>query len=53
MPDMRDKVYLVGFLVGAGLLLYVGRDLLQRSAALTMVLAFSGVTAAGVLGMGF
>ena len=50
---MRDKVYLIGFLVGAGLLLYVGRDLLQRSAALTMVLALSGVTAAGVLGMGF
>ncbi len=50
---MRDKVYLIGFLVGAGLLLYVGRDLLQRSAVLTMVLAFSGVTAAGVLGMGF
>src|SRR5690242_2217655 len=48
---MRDKIYLIGFLLGAGLLLYVGRDLLQQSAILTLLLTFSGVTAAGVLGM--
>ncbi len=48
---MRDKVYLIGFLLGAGLLLYVGRDLLQQSALLTMALSFAGTAAAGVLGL--
>jgi len=48
---MRDKVYLGGFLLVAGLLLYVGRGLLARSALVTGVLAFAGTTAVGVLGL--
>jgi sigma-B regulation protein RsbU (phosphoserine phosphatase) len=48
---MRDKIYLVGFLVGAGLLLYVGRGLLTRSVMVTWGLTFAGTTAAAVLGM--
>jgi phosphoserine phosphatase RsbU/P len=48
---MRDKLYLSGFLVGAGVLLYVGRGLLQDSALVTWSLTFGGTTAAGVLGM--
>lgn len=51
MSHMRDKVYLIGFLLGAGLLLYLGRDLILQSAILTTVLAFAGTTAVGVLGM--
>src|SRR5579864_4113692 len=48
---MRDKLYLSAFLVGAGALLYVGRDLLERSAVVTLSLTFGGTTAAAVLGM--
>jgi phosphoserine phosphatase RsbU/P len=48
---MRDKLYLSGFLLGAGVLLYVGRGLLQDSALVTWGLTFGGTTAAGVLGM--
>jgi sigma-B regulation protein RsbU (phosphoserine phosphatase) len=48
---MRDKLYLVGFLLGAGLLLYMGRGLLARSAIVTWGLAFGGTTAVAVLGM--
>ena len=48
---MRDKVYLFGFLIGAGLLLYVGRGLLAKSVILTLVLTFAGTTAAAILGM--
>ncbi len=48
---MRDKIYLMGFLLGAGLLLYVGRDLLARSTLVTWGLTFGGTTAAAVLGM--
>lgn len=48
---MRDKIYLVGFLVGAGVLLYVGRHFLQQSALVTWSLTFAGTTAAGVLGI--
>jgi sigma-B regulation protein RsbU (phosphoserine phosphatase) len=48
---MRDKFYLVSFLLGAGLLLYAGRGLLQESAVVTWGLTFAGTTAAGVLGM--
>lgn len=48
---MRDKVYILSFLVGAGLLLYAGRSLLQESAIVTWGLTFAGTTAAGVLGM--
>jgi phosphoserine phosphatase RsbU/P len=48
---MRDKLYLIGFLLGAGLLLYLGRDLILQSAILTTGLAFAGTTAVGILGM--
>jgi len=48
---MRDKLYLAGFLLTAGLLLYVGRGLLERSALVASVLVFIGTTAAGVLGL--
>jgi sigma-B regulation protein RsbU (phosphoserine phosphatase) len=48
---MRDRIYLVGFLLGAGLLLYLGRDLLEKSTLVTWSLTFAGTTAAGVLGL--
>jgi sigma-B regulation protein RsbU (phosphoserine phosphatase) len=49
--SMRDKIYLLSFLAGGGLLLYLGRDLLQGSAMATWGLTFAGTTAAGVLGI--
>ena len=48
---MREKVYVSGILLGAGLLLYLGRDLLTRSALLTWGLSFAGTTAVGILAM--
>jgi len=48
---MRDKFYIVSFLLGVGLLLYAGRSLFQESAIVTWGLTFAGTTAAGVLGM--
>jgi len=45
----RDKVYLVGFLVGAGLLLFLGRGLVQGSALATWGLTFGATTAVAVL----
>lgn len=51
MALMRDRLYLIGFLIGAGLLLYLGRDLIRQSAILTTVLAFAGTTAVGILGL--
>jgi sigma-B regulation protein RsbU (phosphoserine phosphatase) len=48
---MREKAYLSGVLLGAGLLLYLGRDLLTRSALLTWGLSFAGTTAVGILAM--
>lgn len=48
---MRDKIYLVSFLAGAGLLLYLGRGLLTRSAMVTWGLTFAGTMAVAVLGM--
>lgn len=48
---MRDKIYLASFLIGAGLLLYIGRDLLAQSTLVTWGLTFGGTTAAAVLGM--
>jgi sigma-B regulation protein RsbU (phosphoserine phosphatase) len=47
---MRDRIYLVVFLVGAGLLLYLGRGLIAMSAYATFGLTFAGTTAAAVLG---
>lgn len=46
---MRDRLYLVGFLVGAGILLYLGRGLLKRSDVVAWGLTFGGTTAVGVL----
>jgi sigma-B regulation protein RsbU (phosphoserine phosphatase) len=46
---MRDRIYLVIFLVGAGVLLYVGRGLIAKSAYATFGLTFAGTTAAAVL----
>lgn len=48
---MRDKIYLLAFLCGAGILLYLGRDLLVRSTFVSWGLSFAGTTAAGVLGL--
>lgn len=48
---MRDKAYLFGFLLIAGLLLYIGRGVLTKSAIVTWGLTFGGTTAAAVLGM--
>ena len=48
---MRDKIYLLAFLCGAGVLLYLGRDLLVRSTFVSLGLSFAGTTAAGVLGL--
>jgi phosphoserine phosphatase RsbU/P len=47
--EARDKVYLVGFLVGAGLLLFLGRGLVQGSALATWGLTFGATTAVAVL----
>ena len=47
--EHRDKFYLVGFLFGAGLLLFLGRNLLQESVLITWGLMFGGTTAAAVL----
>ena len=48
---MREKVYLPIFLVGAGLLLYLGRDLIAKSTVVAFGLTFAGTTAVAVLGM--
>jgi len=45
----RDKIYLAGFLVGAGLLLFLGRGLVQGSALATWGLTFGATTAVAVL----
>lgn len=47
---MREKIVLIGFLLGAGLLLYVGRNLLETSAAVTWGLTFAGTTAVSIWG---
>jgi len=46
---VRDKIYLVGFLLLAGLLLFLGRHLLPSSVLISWVFTFGGTTAAGVL----
>ncbi len=48
---VKDRIYLAVFLLGAGALLYVGRDLIARSVAVTATLTFAGTTAAGVFGL--
>lgn len=46
---VRDKIYLISFLLGAGLLLFLGRHLLPGSVLIAWSLTFSGTTAAAVL----
>jgi sigma-B regulation protein RsbU (phosphoserine phosphatase) len=48
---MRDKIYLIAVLLGAGLLLYLGRSMLLETPVVTWGLTFAGTTAAGVMGM--
>jgi sigma-B regulation protein RsbU (phosphoserine phosphatase) len=48
---MRDRVYVAVFLLGAGLLLYLGRGFIATSAYATFGLTFAGTTAAAILGM--
>ena len=50
MAERRETYYLAGFLIGAGLLLFLGRDLLQGSVVATWGLTFGGTTAVAVLG---
>jgi sigma-B regulation protein RsbU (phosphoserine phosphatase) len=47
--ESRDKVYLIGFVVAAGLLLFLGRGLVQGSALATWGLTFGATTAVAVL----
>src|SRR5881296_2308693 len=46
---MRDRIYLVSFLLIAGVLLFLGRDLLQASVLVTWGLVFGGTTAVAIL----
>jgi len=48
---VRDKLYFVGFLLGAGLLLFLGRHLLQGSVLIAWGLTFGGTTLAAVFGV--
>jgi sigma-B regulation protein RsbU (phosphoserine phosphatase) len=45
----RDRIYLIGFVVGAGVLLFLGRGLVQGSALVTWGLTFGATTAVAVL----
>jgi sigma-B regulation protein RsbU (phosphoserine phosphatase) len=47
----RDGIYLFGFLIAAGLLLFLGRDLLQESVLATWGLTFGGTTAVAILAL--
>jgi phosphoserine phosphatase RsbU/P len=46
---VRDKIYLASFLLGAGALLFLGRDLLPASVLVTWGLTFGGTTSVGIL----
>lgn len=46
---MRDKTYLIGFLLTAGTLLYLGRDVIQRSMLVAWGLTFGGTVIVAVL----
>ena len=46
---MRDTLYVLGFLVIAGLLLFIGRDLIPSSTILTWIVTFGATAAVGVL----
>src|SRR5262249_45414488 len=45
----RETLYLIAFLVGAAVLLFLGRDLVQGSAFVTWGLTFAGSTGVAVL----
>jgi sigma-B regulation protein RsbU (phosphoserine phosphatase) len=47
--DRRNAIYLVVFLLGAGVLLFIGRGMVQVSALTTWALSFGGTTAVAVL----
>jgi phosphoserine phosphatase RsbU/P len=47
--EARDTLYLIGFLVGAGILLFLGRGLVQGSALVTWGLTFGATTVVAVL----
>jgi sigma-B regulation protein RsbU (phosphoserine phosphatase) len=46
---LRDTLYVLGFLVIAGLLLFIGRDLIPSSTILTWIVTFGATAAVGVL----
>jgi sigma-B regulation protein RsbU (phosphoserine phosphatase) len=48
---MRDKPILLGFLLGAAILLLLGRDLTRGPVFVTYLLAFGGTTAVAILGL--
>ncbi len=48
---MREKTYLLGFLLVAGLLLYLGHDLIRGSFLLSYGLTFGGATAVAILAL--
>ena len=47
--DRRNALYLIVFLLGAGLLLFIGRGMVQVSALTTWALSFAGMTGIAVL----
>jgi sigma-B regulation protein RsbU (phosphoserine phosphatase) len=48
---MREKVYFVGFLLAAIVLLYLGHDLFRGSVLVSWGLSFAGTTTAGVVAL--
>jgi len=46
---MRDKIYLVIFLLVVGFLLYLGRDAIRSSVLVSWALTFGGITAVAIL----
>ncbi len=51
LKQMREKIYLVGFLLVAGFLIYLGHDLIRGSFLLSWGLTFGGATTVAVLGL--
>lgn len=50
-PRTREKAYLVGFLLIAGFLIYLGHDLVERSFLLSWGLTLGGAVTVAVLGL--
>jgi phosphoserine phosphatase RsbU/P len=48
---MRERAYLAGFLLIAGLLIFLGHDEIQKSVVLSLGLTFGGTTTAAVLAL--